>query len=129
MTSEGATAKARRLVPLYDASAPIVCTIGDDERADRIALVERVRDAMTQVERTASGLLLTFPRTDAVEADVRRFVVDEKRCCQFWGFAVVDGDDELVLRWDAPAGATQLLERIEAVLRSDVPIDRIGGLL
>ena len=129
MPSEGATAKARRLLPLFDASAPIVCTIGDDERTERIALLERMRAAMTALERTDTGLLLSFPRTDPVEVDVRRFAVDEKRCCQFWGFAVVEGDDELVLRWDAPADATALLERLEAVLRSDAPIDRIGGLL
>lgn len=123
------TAKAKKLLPLYDDSAPIACTIGADEIPDRIAIVERMRAAMTSIERTDTGLLLQFPREDAIEADVRRFAVDEKRCCQFWGFAVLDGDDELVLRWDGPPTAGDLLDRLDALLRSNDPVESVQGLL
>lgn len=121
--------RAKRLLPLHDESQPIVCTIGDDEKAERIAMIERLRDASTAVERTATGLLLVLPRTDAVDADARRFVIDEKRCCQFWEFAIVDGEDELVLRWDGPPSASALLDTIERVLRSDEPVSSIEALL
>jgi hypothetical protein len=32
-----------RLVPIYDATAPIACTITDAEIPERVALVERIR--------------------------------------------------------------------------------------
>jgi len=121
--------KAKKLLPLYDDSAPIACTIGADEIPDRIAIVERMRASMTSLERTDTGLLLQFPREPAIEADVRRFAVDEKRCCQFWGFAVIDGDDEIVLRWDGPPSAGELLDRLDALLRSDDPVESIQGFL
>ena len=124
-----AAERAKRLLPLFDDSAPIACTLGEDEKADRIALLDRMRAAMTSLERTNTGMVLQFPRRADIEADVRRFAVDEKRCCQFWGFAVLDGDDDLALRWDAPPAAAHLVDALEGVLRSDDPIDRIGGLL
>ena len=123
------TDKARRLLPLHDDSAPIVCTIGDGEKAERIELLDRMRASVQQIDRTDHGLLLQFPRTDAIDDDIRRFAVDEKRCCQFWGFAVVEGDDTLVLRWDGPETAAPLLDAIEEVLRSDRSIESIEGLL
>jgi hypothetical protein len=127
--TETAATKAKKLLPLNDGTAPIVCTIGDDEKADRIAIIERMRGAATSIERTNTGLLLRFPRTNAIRADLDRFAIDEKRCCQFWGFAVVDGTDDLALRWDGPDTAGELLDSIERVLRSDAPIESIEGLL
>ena len=119
---------AKRLLPLYDESAPVACTIGADEIADRIATVARMRAAMTALERTDTGLLLQFPRDSLIEADVRRLAVDEKRCCQFWGFAVLDGDDSIVLRWDGPPEASVMLDRLDALLRSEEPVDSLQGL-
>ena len=43
-------------IPIYDATAPIACTIGTDEIPGRIALVERLRANVQSVERTADGL-------------------------------------------------------------------------
>lgn len=129
MTERDVATTAKKLLPLFDDTVPIACTIGADEIPDRLAIVERMRAAMTTMERTETGLLLQFPRQPALEADVRRFAIDEKRCCQFWGFAVLAGDDELVLRWDGPPTAGPLLDTLEAVLRSDEPIEQIEGLL
>jgi hypothetical protein len=121
--------RARRLLPLHDDTVPIVCTIGEDEKADRVAMLDHMRRALIGLERTEHGLLLELPRGDGLDADVRRFARDEKRCCQFWGFAVVEGDDTLVLRWDGPDAAASLLDTIAGVLRSDAPIESIDGLL
>ncbi len=127
--ADTATAKAKRLLPLHDDSAPIVGTIGADEKADRLAILERMRATATSIERTDTGLVLEFRRTDAIRADLDRFADDEKRCCQFWGLAVVDGDADVALRWDGPATAAGLLDTIERVLRSHEPVTTIEGLL
>ena len=129
MTSDVAATRAKRLLPLFDDTVPVACTIGDDEKTDRLALLTRLRSAATSIERTDTGLVLAFERDPAVEDDVRRFAVDEKRCCQFWGFAVVESDTSLALRWDGPPTAATLLDTIEAALRSDSPIESLGDLL
>jgi hypothetical protein len=118
------------LLPVTDVSEPIVCTIGDDEVEDRVAVIERLRAAATSVERTGTGLLLRFPGDHAgVAADVRRFVVDEQRCCRFWTFAVAEAAGELALHWDGPPAAGDLLDRLDALLRSDEPVELLRGAL
>ena len=119
----------RRPLPLFDATAPIVCTIGATEIPGRIEVLERMRHALTSIEATPTGLLLRFPDDPAVRADVERFALDEKRCCQFWGFEVTGGADGTTLRWVAPPDARDLLARIETVFRSDTPISTLDGLL
>jgi hypothetical protein len=116
-------------IPIYDASAPIVCTISDDEAAERVALLERLRQALDHVERTEHGLLLRFSDEPAIAADVRRFSVDEKRCCQFWGFEVSSKSEELTLRWDGPPGAADLLDQLHAYLVGEQPLTALTGLL
>jgi len=129
MTEPASVAEAKRLLPMYDDAAPIVCTINDRDKADHLALFERLRAGATSIERTDTGLLLQFPHTAAMNADVRRFAADEKRCCTFWGFAVIDGDDEIVLRWDGPPNVGEYFELVERALRGDEPLDSIEGLL
>jgi hypothetical protein len=75
-----------KLIPIYDATAAIASTITNTEIPERIALIERMRTAMTTIDRTPTGLLLHFPNQPDVRADLGAFAVDEKRCCQFWGF-------------------------------------------
>ena len=116
-------------IPIHDATAPIVCTIGSDEIPDRIELVDRLRTRLDSVERTEHGLLLQFRPDGAVEADLRRFVVDEKRCCAFWGFALDVTDERLALRWDGPPAAADLLDQLLAYFEGDTPLTAISGLL
>jgi hypothetical protein len=116
-------------VPIYDSTAPITCTIGTEEVSGRIELLERLRTTLRRLDHTDHGLLLHFEERPEVEADLRRFAVDEKRCCQFWGFAVHGADDDLTLRWDAPPDARELLTAIAAHLEGDQPLTEIGGLL
>jgi hypothetical protein len=117
-------------LPLYDADAPITCTIRPDETADRAALLERLRASLERLDRTEHGLLLHFPADPGIEADVRRFAADEKRCCQFWGFAVEADEVATTLRWDAPPDASELIARIASHLEGDEPLDTaITGVL
>jgi hypothetical protein len=116
-------------IPLYDATAPIACTIESDEIPERLALLERLRTNLVRLDVTEHGLLLHFPHRPDIFDDLQRFAVDEKRCCQFWGFAVDDTEGELILRWDAPPDARDLLARIAVVLQNDEPLTTIAGLL
>lgn len=115
-------------IPIYDASAPVACTISDAEIPGRIELVERMRSNLDRIDRTEHGLLLHFPARPDVAADLQQFAVDEKRCCQFWGFEIVTGDD-LALRWDGPPAAGEILDRLDTFFRGDEPLADLAGLL
>jgi hypothetical protein len=116
-------------LPIYDDTAPIVCTIGDEEIPDRLDLLERLRTSVTAVERTDHGLLLRLPARDDVEADVRRFAADEQRCCQFWGFDVTATDMDVTLRWDGLPATADLLDQLLGYFRGDQPVPAVIGLL
>src|SRR5690349_90997 len=93
-------------------SAPVMCTIDDGEIPDRIALLERMRASLDDIERTPTGLFLLFPDNVEIRADLATFTVDEKQCCQFWDFAIVDLPHGVGLRWDAPADADPLIDEL-----------------
>ena len=116
-------------IPLYDETATISCTITPEEIPERIATIERMRTELTRLERTEHGLLLHFPPAPALEADLRQFTVDEKRCCQFWGFEVRTDDGGLALRWDGPPTAAELVDRLVAFFEGDEPADFLAALL
>jgi hypothetical protein len=116
------------LLPLYDESAPVACTLGAHEVTDRVALIERIRTALTDVQRTELGLLLQLASRAEVEADLRQFAVDEKRCCQFWGFEVTSGPP-LTLRWDGPPAANDLLDALHDYLTGRTDLSTIARLL
>jgi hypothetical protein len=118
-----------KLIPIYDDTAPIACTITNAEIPERIALIERMRAAMIAVERTPTGLLLHFSDDDVVRDDLDTFAVDEKRCCQFWGFAVIDEADGIAFQWDGPPAVDHLLERLRRFFTTDEPVDILDGLL
>ena len=116
-------------IPIYDDTAPIACTITRAEIPERIELIERMRAAMTAIDRTPTGLLLRFPDDPDVRADLATFAVDEKRCCQFWGFDIIDQADAVALRWDGPPAVDDLLDRLETFFTTDEPIAALDGLL
>ena len=53
--------------------------------------------------RKPDAFLLPFPDATYVRTELESFAVDEKRCCQFWGFDIVEEPDGVALRWDGPA--------------------------
>ena len=129
MSTDGAPTPAAKLIPIYDDTAPIACTISNSEIPERVALVERMRSAMVGIERTPTGLLLRFHDEPDVRADLETFTVDEKRCCQFWGFAIADEPERLTLRWDGPPAVDDLLERLHRFFTTGEPVDILDGLL
>ena len=119
----------RRLIPIYDDSAPIACTITNAEIPDRVELIERMRAAMTSIDRTTTGLLLHFPDDETVRADLATFAVDEKRCCQIWGFAIPAEAAGGALRWDGPRAVDDLFDQLETFFTTDAPVSALEGLL
>ena len=120
---------AMRTIPIYDDSQPVACSIDRSEIPGRIELVERMRAALRAVERTEHGMLLRFPSRPDVEDDIRRFAVDEKRCCAFWGFAVEATTDEVTLRWDAPPRAGEVVDQLLEYFAGERPLSEVTGLL
>jgi hypothetical protein len=116
-------------IPLYDATAPIVCTADTDEVPKRIAQIERMRAALDRIDRTEHGLLLHFLNNPALETDVRRFADDEKRCCRFWGFEIDATPEQITLRWDGPPGVADFLGKLNDDFVGDEPLTAVTGLL
>jgi hypothetical protein len=115
-------------VPLVDATAPIACTLGPDEVAERVTLLERLRGHLDHVERTPHGLRLHFPAGPPVEGLVRRFAEEEARCCRFWGFAIEVGPGALVLCWDGPPGTDALVAGLHRWFEGDEPLSTVAEL-
>ena len=88
-----------------------------------------MRAALTTIDRTPTGLRLHFPDEPSIRADLATFVVDEKRCCQFWGFDVVTEPGHVALRWDGPPAVNGLLDQLQVFFASDAPISTLEGLL
>lgn len=118
-----------KLIPLYDETADIACTITEAEIPGRLALIDDLRAAMTGLDRTDHGMLLHFRPDAEIEAKVRQFTLDEKRCCEFWGFGVSIDHAELTLQWNAPPTAMGLVDRLEAFFTGDEPASALSGLL
>ena len=118
-----------KTIPIYDDTTPIACTATDAEVSERIGTIERMHADVLGVDRTEHGLVIHFPDRPDLEADVRRFTVDEKRCCQFWGFDVEVAHGQLHLRWDGPPAVQEFMDRLQRYLEGDEPVTAVGGLL
>ena len=116
-------------IPIYDDTVPMTCAITGAEVPARVELVERMRKRLNRIERTDHGLLLHFPAHADVEADLLAFTVDEKRCCEFWGFAIDPAEAELALRWDGPPAAQDLLDQLLAYFQGNGELTAVSGLL
>lgn len=116
-------------IPIYDDTAPIACTIATDEIPGRVELIERMRTDLERLERTEHGLLLHFPARPEIRADLERFAVDEKRCCEFWGSDIAGAGDHVTLRWDGPLAASGIIDRLVAFFEGDEPALDLAGLL
>jgi hypothetical protein len=118
----------RRRIPIYDATAPIVCTLSAGEVQERRDLLEWLRTNLAGIDRTEHGMLLHFPAGEHIEGQLQHFATAEKRCCRFWGFAVEQRASTMSLRWDAPPAADELVDRLLAYFLGDPDAD-LSGLL
>lgn len=109
-------------MPLHNDAAPIACTASGAELPARIDQVERLRTHLRTVDRTADGVVLRFPRTADIEAEIAMFTVEEKACCAFWGFAVTIIDDAVQLQWDGPPAVAGIFDDLVRFFESDEPL-------
>jgi hypothetical protein len=112
--------------PLYDPDTPIACTAEALDIPDHVLLLERIRGNLERIERTPHGVLLTLPSSDDNAADVRRFAAEEKRCCEFWGFAVGERP-QVTLRWDGPPGTNRFMGVLIDYFEGRQPIGSVFG--
>jgi hypothetical protein len=117
-----------RLIPIYDASAPIVCTLTAGEVQERRQRLGWLRTHLARVDRTEHGMRLHFPAGTEIAAELQRFAHLEEQCCRFWGFVVEAGQAATTLRWDAPPEADGLVDSLLAWFRGDPGAD-LSGLL
>ena len=117
-----------KLIPIHDNIAPIACTADADEIADRLETIERMHATLDRIERTPHGLLLHFPNRPDVEADIRQFAIDERGCCQFWGFAIATTAESVDLRWDGPPTVDRFLDQLLDYFNGNDP-KAVAGLL
>jgi hypothetical protein len=107
--------------PLYDPTKPLACTIEAADIPEHLARLERIRDNLQVVERTAHGVVLRLPENDENASDAAQFARDEKRCCEFWGFDVVR-DGGVALRWDGPPETAAFMDGLVEYLEGRLPI-------
>jgi hypothetical protein len=93
-------------LPLFDARVPIACTLGAGQRSDRRDLLQQMRAATQQVERTEAGVLVRFP--SSADGLFEQFSISEKQCCAFFGFRF----DSQKLMWEAPPDASGMMDAI-----------------
>jgi hypothetical protein len=117
------------LIPLYDDTKPITCTIGAEDVPAHLELIERLHANLTTIERTEHGLLLHLPARADIAVDVNGFAVFEKGCCQFWGFDVQRDADEIRLRWDGPPSTADYMDLLLGYFQGEQPLNEIPGLL
>ena len=106
-----------------------MCTLNYQDLDERVHLLNTMRTGLTDIERSPNGLILSFPPDAKITADVHRFAADEKRCCQFWGFAVTATPAQTTLRWDGPPHASDILDQVHRYLEGDDSVDAFAGLL
>lgn len=92
-------------------STPFSCTLSPEDAARRRTRDRLLADRLISHHWDGSrGAVLTFP-ADATPL-VTRFVRDESACCSFFGFDVDAGEQQVVLRVEAPAGAEPMLHQL-----------------
>ena len=116
-------------IPIDDDTVPIACTASAEEIPLRMEHVERLRCDLEQIERTPHGLLLTFPHRDDIASELERFTVDEKGCCQFWGFEIQRDDEHPRLRWEGPPSVEDFFGQLLEHFAGDRPIAELPALL
>jgi hypothetical protein len=93
-------------IPLFDAREPIACTIEAAQRSGRRDLLQQMRVATLETERTEAGVLLSFP--PSADGLFEQFSISEKQCCAFFGFRF----ESQKLRWEAPPDASAMMDAI-----------------
>ncbi len=107
------------------AELPIACTLdagaSDDRLARWKALSERVRPTM---RREADQIVVAYPASPAVRAELEALVAAERRCCTFADWQVLQDDDLVLLQITAtPDGLDAIVGLVVAERAADGSLD------
>jgi hypothetical protein len=72
-----------------DETAPLACSLTDDELAARGATVDDLFAAALEVEELADGYALKIPSASPWPERALAFVQEERSCCQFFTFELI----------------------------------------
>lgn len=107
-------------------SVPLACTLGVDERPERLNDFAELAAELTGWSRDETSLRLTFRPSPDVAARVRSLTAKEERCCAFLSFEVRDETD--CLEWmvrapsrDAAPTLDEFLPMLNPALEVRVP--------
>ena len=75
-----------------------------------------MRDRLHRIDQTDTGLLLHFEPDPKLQVHLQQFILDEKGCCQFWGFEVGTAEGDLTLRCDGPPDVQTLIDELGTAL-------------
>ncbi|WP_159924624.1 MerR family transcriptional regulator [Rhodococcus sp. WAY2] len=96
-------------------ATPVACTLGGDQKGERIQRWQQVLDSATGREDIDGGLRLRFPADPDLVADVARLAAAEQSCCAFFDFTLQLTPGTLVLGVRAPEAAEPLVTELFGV--------------
>ena len=89
-------------------SAPVACTLGAGEYADRLAWIAELNRTALRSQRQ-DGLVLVLDYATAAASRVRELVAREQACCAFLAFRSEETPHAVRLTVTAPAEAGEAL--------------------
>ena len=120
-----------KLIPLYDETAPVACTLDATDLDARLEQMDRMRGSLIGTARTEHGLLLRFAPSPEIEAELAQLRRRRKGLLSVLGFRVVrrPTDHEIALRWDGPPSVNELLDGLLVFFDGNSSIEEVRGLL
>lgn len=93
----------------------VACTLGGDQKGERIQQWRQVLDSATGRGDIDGGLRLQFPADPDLVADVARLAAAEQGCCAFFDFTLQLTPGALVMSVRAPEAAEPLVTELFGV--------------
>lgn len=110
------------MVAKLEGAEEIACSLsGAEFRQRRAFLRETLLPHLLLSKRTASGLTLAFPNTDACCAQLETFVSLERQCCGFLTFTISWEEDPLTLRIEGPPEAAATIAMFARIIEGHAP--------
>jgi hypothetical protein len=82
---------------------------------------EALHPHLLRSKRTAPGLTLIFPDTDALRAQLEAFVDLERQCCGFLTFTISSEHEAMMLSIEGPAEAEGTIEMFADLIEGQEP--------
>lgn len=106
---------------MSEEEVPIACTLGAGDYQERVAWLAALNQrALRHHHRQDLRLEVTYA-ADA-HADVTRLVEQERACCPFLAFSVVEGGDDVQLVIQAPEAAREAADALFAAFVAKAPV-------